>query len=267
VITTVLPEHPRELGPSISDIAWHKAGIIPAGGTVVVGRLPAEAAEVVAAEAAARGARVLWLGADIAVERSAGGLVEVSTPLARYGSLRPSLSGDYQADNAALAIAAVEAALGSPPDETMVRRGLARVQNPGRFTVADRGARILVDATVERPSAVSVREWLRTAPRPRRLVVAVPADKDPGGVLDELVPEAETVYLARAANPRLRFEDDVEDALAASRGIVTPRFADGRAAVAALRSDSGSTAFVGTLSFVAEVLDALEVHFAAAWTP
>ena len=43
VITSVGLDHLATLGPSIADIAWHKAGIIKPGGTAVVGDLPAEA--------------------------------------------------------------------------------------------------------------------------------------------------------------------------------------------------------------------------------
>ena len=51
VITSVGLDHLITLGPTIADIAWHKAGIIKAGGTAVIGDLPAQAISVIAAEA------------------------------------------------------------------------------------------------------------------------------------------------------------------------------------------------------------------------
>ncbi len=51
VITSVGLDHVVTLGPTIADIAWHKAGIIKPGATVVVGELPAEALSVIAEEA------------------------------------------------------------------------------------------------------------------------------------------------------------------------------------------------------------------------
>jgi dihydrofolate synthase/folylpolyglutamate synthase len=51
VITSVGLDHLVTLGPSIADIAWHKAGIIKRGATAVVGELPAEALSVIAEKA------------------------------------------------------------------------------------------------------------------------------------------------------------------------------------------------------------------------
>jgi dihydrofolate synthase/folylpolyglutamate synthase len=48
VITSVGLDHLVTLGPTIADIAWHKAGIIKPGATAVVGDLPAEALSVIA---------------------------------------------------------------------------------------------------------------------------------------------------------------------------------------------------------------------------
>ena len=54
VITSVGLDHLVTLGPTIADIAWHKAGIIKAGGTAVIGDVPAEALAVIAEEARIR---------------------------------------------------------------------------------------------------------------------------------------------------------------------------------------------------------------------
>jgi dihydrofolate synthase/folylpolyglutamate synthase len=51
VITSVGLDHLVTLGPTIADIAWHKAGIIKPGATAVVGDIPAEALSVIAAAA------------------------------------------------------------------------------------------------------------------------------------------------------------------------------------------------------------------------
>jgi len=51
VITSVGLDHLVTLGPTISDIAWHKAGIIKPGSTAVVGDLPKDVFSVVAEEA------------------------------------------------------------------------------------------------------------------------------------------------------------------------------------------------------------------------
>ena len=56
VITSVGMDHTQFLGGTLQEIAGEKAGIIKPGATVITGRLPPEAATVVAAAAAERGA-------------------------------------------------------------------------------------------------------------------------------------------------------------------------------------------------------------------
>ena len=51
VITSVGLDHLVTLGPTIADIAWHKAGIIKPGATAVIGDLPPEAHTIVVEEA------------------------------------------------------------------------------------------------------------------------------------------------------------------------------------------------------------------------
>src|SRR6201995_5773034 len=80
VLTSVGLEHTRWLGPTLTDIAREKLAVVPPGGTLVHGRLPAEAMAVV------RGLDARRIGVD--------------------GPLGLALAG-YQRDNAALARAAV----------------------------------------------------------------------------------------------------------------------------------------------------------------
>jgi dihydrofolate synthase/folylpolyglutamate synthase len=51
VITSVGLDHVVSLGPSLADIAWHKAGIIKRGGIAVVGDMPDDAWSVIAQQA------------------------------------------------------------------------------------------------------------------------------------------------------------------------------------------------------------------------
>lgn len=66
VITGVGYDHVATLGPTLADIAWHKAGIIKPGAPVVVGPLPPEAWPVVEREAAAAAVDVIRVAAETA---------------------------------------------------------------------------------------------------------------------------------------------------------------------------------------------------------
>jgi dihydrofolate synthase/folylpolyglutamate synthase len=62
VITSVGLDHLVTLGPTIADIAWHKAGIIKPGASVVIGELPAQALAVIAEEAKMASADLIRAG-------------------------------------------------------------------------------------------------------------------------------------------------------------------------------------------------------------
>jgi dihydrofolate synthase / folylpolyglutamate synthase len=70
VITSVGMDHVATLGPTLADIAWHKAGIIKPGALVVTGALPPEADAAVAAEIADSGAT--WIPHAAALPVSGG---------------------------------------------------------------------------------------------------------------------------------------------------------------------------------------------------
>lgn len=75
VITGIGLDHVATLGPTLTDIAWHKAGIIKPGAPVIVGPLPAEAWPIVDQQATAAGVRIERVSGGIA---SAAPLPEAS---------------------------------------------------------------------------------------------------------------------------------------------------------------------------------------------
>jgi len=118
VITSVGVDHVATLGPTIADIAWHKAGIIKPGATVIVGDTPAEAWKVILDEAAA---------ADVRIVRPSS--MQVSPPK----MLR--MPGAFQQQNAAVAIATIEALgqHGFTIPKSAIEAGLSEVRLPGRL--------------------------------------------------------------------------------------------------------------------------------------
>ena len=62
VVTSVGLDHLVTLGPAIADIAWHKAGIIKPGSSVVIGELPWKAIAVIAEEAEKASADLIRAG-------------------------------------------------------------------------------------------------------------------------------------------------------------------------------------------------------------
>ena len=95
------------------------------------------------------------------------------TPGAEYPEVFVPLHGAHQVDNAALALAAAEAHIGTPLADESVHEGFARVTSPGRLEVMGTQPLILLDgahnvagATRARPSAA--RRVRAPAAHPRR---------------------------------------------------------------------------------------------------
>jgi dihydrofolate synthase/folylpolyglutamate synthase len=113
VVTPVAIDHTRYLGSTIEEIAGEKAGIIKPGSIAILGQQQLAAAEVLLRRAAEVGAAVAREGHEFGVlarELAVGGQALAVRGLAgEYQDLLLPLFGEYQAGNAACALAAVEA--------------------------------------------------------------------------------------------------------------------------------------------------------------
>ena len=150
VVTPIAVDHASYLGDDPATIATEKAGIIKAGAMAVLAEQADEVAEVLRLHAAEVGATVAREGVDFGIGSrvpGVGGQVVTVRGLAReYDEIFLPLHGEYQAHNAACAVAAVEAFLGGNElDPEAVREALATVRSPGRLEVARRSPTIVLD--------------------------------------------------------------------------------------------------------------------------
>ena len=127
-------------------VASEKAGIVGPGCTAVLGPLPPELREVVRAEGPAR----LWaLGDDFRITSQVpavgGRQFDLDGVFGRYDGLFVPLHGAHQVDNAAVAVAAVEAFFDRPLDPDVVREGLAATRLEGRAEVVARHPLVVLD--------------------------------------------------------------------------------------------------------------------------
>lgn len=150
VVTHIALDHTDRLGPDLRSIAAEKAGIIKPGRPVAVASQEAEALRVIMAEAARQKSPVYLVGRDLAYELARAG--EDGTfcrfhGKRDYGEVRVNLLGAHQAQNAAVAVAAVEALVDQGFDipEDAVRRGLDEAVWPGRLEVVRRAPRMVLD--------------------------------------------------------------------------------------------------------------------------
>ncbi len=146
VIQPVSLDHLEFLGSSLAGIAAEKAGIIKPQVPVVIGPQNDIAREVIVSRADAVSAPAFIYGQDFFAHQEQGRMVYqdndglLDLPL-------PKLIGNYQIDNAGVAIAALRhAGLGWGKDEA-IERGLSSVEWPGRLQRLRRGP--LVDDAPE----------------------------------------------------------------------------------------------------------------------
>ncbi|MCI6583654.1 MAG: bifunctional folylpolyglutamate synthase/dihydrofolate synthase [Mobiluncus sp.] len=151
VIGPISLEHEQWLGKGLTNIAKEKSGIIKHAANVVVAHQPDEALEVIKAAAHAMDATLRYEGRDFEVIQRVpavgGQMLTIRTPAATYQDIFLPLFGEFQAENAAVALTAVEAQLGGLAlDGDSVARAFASVTSPGRLEVLHASPMIVADA-------------------------------------------------------------------------------------------------------------------------
>jgi dihydrofolate synthase/folylpolyglutamate synthase len=196
VLTPVAIDHQKYLGETVAEIAREKVGIIKPGATVITAvQEPDVAAQIVrrAAEVGATVAREgLEFGLRSRVPAVGGQMVSLQGLRGTYDDVFIPLFGRHQGQNAALALAAVEAFLGGdePLSDEVVKEAFAEVTSPGRLEVVRRSPTIVLDAAHNPHGATAVVDALEDSFTfsPLVGVVGVMADKDYEGMLAVLEP-------------------------------------------------------------------------------
>lgn len=265
VICPIGLDHVAELGPTVADIAGEKAGIIKAGAAVIVREQAPEALEVIRARADEAIASMLLEGREwaLASRRPAvgGQAISVRGLHAVYEDLLLPIHGEHAAHNAAAAIAALEAFLERPLEDSSVRRAFDGFTAPGRLEVAARHPLIVLDGAHNPDAAGALVAALSEAFAWERalLVIGVFSTKDLEGIADRLAPIADAAYACASTSVRARPPDEIASAFS-TRGVATQVFESVGAALAAARRDAvdGDLILVtGSLYTVADARSAL----------
>jgi dihydrofolate synthase/folylpolyglutamate synthase len=268
VVTNISYDHTEVLGPTLEDIATDKAGIFMPGCRVVIGETDPTLVALFRHAADKVGAESLWArGIDFACTSNrlavGGRLVDIRTPGAAYGELLVPLHGSHQGDNAACAVAAVEAFFGDPLHEDVVAEGLAAVRVPGRLEVIGRHPLVLVDGAHNVAGmmvlARSLAEEFMTDGR-SVAVVGMLTGRDPTAMLDSLVSAGVRAVVACAPDsPRALPAAEVAEA-AFALGMEVAVAADPTEAVRLAVEQSAPEDLVvvcGSLYVVADAREAL----------
>jgi dihydrofolate synthase/folylpolyglutamate synthase len=263
VITPVGLDHTEWLGDTIEEIALAKSGIIHKGATVITAAQEEEAARPILERCAEVEATVAREGSEFGVVQRAvavgGQVLSIQGLGGVYDEIFLPLHGAHQAQNAALALAAVEAFLGAGAnrqlDPEVVREGFSGASSPGRLERVRNAPTILLDGAHNPHGMAATVTALREEFAFGRLVavVAMLDDKDAEGVLELLEPVADELVVTRNTSPRAlpteRLAAIAEEVFGEERVTVAADLPDAiEAAVALAESDvDGELSGVGVL--------------------
>ncbi len=221
VLTPIGLDHTEWLGDTLEDIALHKAGIIHSGATVIAAAQEEEAARPILERCAEVGATVAREGAEFGVLRRAvavGGQVLTLQGLGGvYDEVFLPLHGAHQAQNAAVALAAVEAFLGAGAkrqlDVEAVREGFAATSSPGRLEKVRNAPTVLLDGAHNPHGMAATVTALQEEFAFSKLVgvLAVLGDKDAAGLLELLEPVLDSLVVTRNSSPRAMPADELAE--------------------------------------------------------
>jgi dihydrofolate synthase / folylpolyglutamate synthase len=212
VITSISREHWQQLGPTVSDIAREKAGIIKPGCPVVVGQLPAEAETVVqTACSSATLSLTLELQCPIFTPQPAENInpgwaeyqrltdvdkIENSSSKIKYPL---PLKGQIQLHNSALALAALEILQqqGWEISETAIIQGMGKTKWPGRMQWTTwKDHKLLIDGAHNPAAAEVLRHYVDSLNTQNiTWVMGMLATKDHADIFQALLKNGDKLYL------------------------------------------------------------------------
>ena len=217
VINTVSLEHTQILGDTITAITREKGGIIK-NMTPLVTQATQEALPVLEDICRGKEAPLYRLGRDFhneVVSSDLEGQVFHYYGLHRnFSALQIPLLGEYQINNASVALAALELLeeKGFPWDEESLRRGLKTTHWPGRLEILGDHPLLVIDGAHNAEAFRELRRVLLQLFSKRKLILVLGflADKAAAELLPEIVPDAEAVILTKPLSPRAADPLDLE---------------------------------------------------------
>jgi len=209
IITPISLDHTQILGNSLEEIAREKAGIIKPGCWVVISPQPEESASVITDICREKKAKVIRVGKDVTWHKISGDLHQQSLVVeGRISNYQVSipLLGDFQLENAATAVAALEilSSEGFAISATDIAQGLAQVKWPGRFQILQQHPTVLVDGAHNVASMKRLVNNIKVYFANKRifLVFGTSCDKDIPGIINELVPLSPQVIVTQTPHSR-----------------------------------------------------------------
>lgn len=200
VITSISLDHTAVLGDTVAQIAAEKAGIIKPGVPVVCAPQAPEARKVIEKVCSDNGAALTMIGTDITWKGTGSSASSQSLEVDGL-ELNIPLLGEYQLQNAATAVAALQIA--GISDQVIVK-GLAATQWSGRIEVLQRQPLFVVDGAHNGDSAAKLVRALKQHFKYERsiLIIGTSADKNTKSIVEQFAPCFDMVITTATEHPR-----------------------------------------------------------------
>jgi dihydrofolate synthase/folylpolyglutamate synthase len=202
ILTNISLEHREYLGRTLRQIAFEKAGIIKHRRPVVTGARQPSVLEVITHSAHRKSAPLYRLGSEFRVRRSSDGRFTYHGMAHVWRDMATGLHGGYQAENAALSLAACELLMKKAPriSLTSIRAGLLSNRWPGRLELVCEAPLVMFDGAHNLAAARVLARHLTTNFQGRKItmVIGILDDKPYRAMLRLLLPRASRLIVTRA---------------------------------------------------------------------
>lgn len=275
VFTPIDLDHVERLGSTIAEITKTKSGIIKPDAIVISAKQPADAENVLRAVAGERAESISFFGESfdvVSTEINAlGQTVTIKSLAGEYSDLNLPVHGSYQAQNAALAVAAVEAFLGGGNQRIMddvVRAAFADFSSPGRLQIVGREPLTILDAAHNPSGAESLANALKESfGSPYAIgVLSVLADKNARGLLEALDDSFVEFVITQSSSPRALAAEELaelaREVFGADRVKVqaNPQWAIAEAGKALPAGQAAAIVVTGSITLVGDVLKLKQIE-------
>ncbi|WP_051039037.1 bifunctional folylpolyglutamate synthase/dihydrofolate synthase [Chamaesiphon minutus] len=204
VITSISLEHWQQLGDTLAKIAGEKAGILKPDRPAIIGTLPPEATEVVAARISTLNCPAIWVEPAVEVP-----LVDRTPPTSSTADSLPwvesggicyplALLGRMQLINSAIAIATIKVLrqAGWQISDAAIVSGMANTQWLGRIQWTTwQGAQLLIDGAHNTAAAIALREYVDTLDTPISWTMGMLSTKAHREIFQALLRPGDRLYL------------------------------------------------------------------------
>ncbi|MBP1932884.1 bifunctional folylpolyglutamate synthase/dihydrofolate synthase [Ammoniphilus resinae] len=145
IITNVHKDHEFLLGETIEEIAYDKSGVIRTGKPIITGSKDPQALQIIKQEAVQKQAPLFTMEEEFSLRQEHGSMRYVEDQIKL--PFRLQVNGDFQYENAALAIKAALLLkdLGLTIPSQSIINGLQCAELPGRFQIVSRQPFIVID--------------------------------------------------------------------------------------------------------------------------